>query len=35
MNAILSLTKLLAERAELDKTLATKLQKSILQEAIQ
>ena len=35
MNAILSLTKLLAERAELDKRLATKLQKSILQEAIQ
>ena len=35
MNALVSLTKLLAERAELDKTLANKLQKSILQEAIQ
>ena len=35
MNTLLSLTKLLAERAELDKTLANKLQKSILQEAIQ
>ncbi|MDD6581372.1 MAG: restriction endonuclease subunit S [Bacteroidales bacterium] len=35
MNAIQSLTNLLAERAELDKTLASKLQKSILQEAIQ
>lgn len=35
MNALVSLTKLLAERAELDRTLAGKLQKSILQEAIQ
>lgn len=35
MNAIQSLTNLLAERAELDRTLASKLQKSILQEAIQ
>lgn len=35
MNAIRSLTNLLAERAELDRTLASKLQKSILQEAIQ
>ena len=35
MNALVSLTKLLAERAELDRTLASKLQKSILQEAIQ
>lgn len=35
MNAIKSLTNLLAERAELDRTLASKLQKSILQEAIQ
>ena len=35
MNALVSLTKLLAERAELDRTLASKLQKSILQDAIQ
>ena len=35
MNALLTLNKLLAERAELDNTLASKLQKSILQEAIQ
>lgn len=35
MNALLTLNKLLAERAELDHTLASKLQKSILQEAIQ
>ncbi len=35
MNALNSLTDLLATRAELDRTLANKLQKSILQEAIQ
>ena len=35
MNALLTLNKLLAERAELDNTFASKLQKSILQEAIQ
>lgn len=35
MNALNSLTNLLAARAELDRTLASKLQKSILQEAIQ
>lgn len=35
MNALLTLNKLLAERAELDNILASKLQKSILQEAIQ
>ena len=35
MNAFTRLNCLLAERAELDKTLAQKLQKSILQEAIQ
>ena len=35
MNSFLKLNKLLSERAELDNTLSTKLQKSILQEAIQ
>lgn len=35
MNAIASLEKLLEERAELDRNLANKLKKSILQEAIQ
>lgn len=34
MNALLKLSKLLAERAELDRTLANKLRNSILQEAI-
>lgn len=35
MNALQSLNHLLAERAELDSTLASRLKKSILQEAIQ